>query len=151
MSSSISSGEQYLNVANQRLHSLTAFALQVGADVARTDEERGYVAKLQDWDERERYPGCDFNLNERFPSLNEKKFWARCFFTVARRIFLREIGHQAVQTWQHSAIGDAYVTARMLVRTVQEETGTSWQPDVEPKAEDTKDAQEQRERINLRL
>ena len=50
-------------------------------------------------------------------------------------------------TWQPGAIGDAYVTARMLVRAVQEETGTSWQPDIE----DAKDAQGQRERINVRL
>ena len=146
MSSRISIGEQYLNVSNLRLRSLVAFAIQVAKDVARTDEEQGYVAKLQDWDEHEHWPGCDFDLGERFPTLGEKKFWARCFFTVARRIFRRELGNQAVQTWQHSAIGDAYVTARMLVRTVQEETGTSWQPDVEDG-----DAQGQSDPINIRL
>ena len=147
MSSAILIGEQYLNVANRRLFSLVVFALQVGGEVARTDEERGYVARLKNWDELERYPGCDFDLGKRFPTLGEKKFWAGCFFTVARRIFRREIGDQAVQTWQPSAIGDAYVTARMLVRAVQEETGTSWQPGVE----DQEDAQEQSDRIRIRL
>ena len=147
MSSAISSGEQYLNVANRRLRSLVVFALQVGVDLARTDEERGYVTKLETWNEYEHWPGCDFDLDERFPTLSEKKFWAGCFYTVARRIFRRELGNHDIQTWQHSAIGDAYVTARMLVRAVQEETGTSWQPDVE----DAKDAQGQSDRINVRL
>ena len=50
-------------------------------------------------------------------------------------------------TWQPGAIGDAYVTPRTSIRAVQEETGTSWQPGTE----DAKDAQGQRERINVRL
>ncbi len=146
MASDISIGEQYLNVSNRRLHSLVVFALQVGGNIASTDEERGYVTKLETWDEHERYPGCGFDLGERFPSVSEKKFWARCFFAVARRIFRRELGNQAIQTWQPSAIGDAYVAARMLVRAVQEETKTSWQPRIEDS-----DDQEQGERIHLRL
>ncbi|MCP4098393.1 MAG: hypothetical protein GY748_19365 [Planctomycetaceae bacterium] len=145
MASDISIGEQYLWVANRRLSSLIAFVLEVASDDAGTDEEKGYVAKLKKWDETEHWPGCGFDLHERFPTVDEKQFWSRCFFNVARRIFRHEIGNQDIQFWQCGAIGDAYVTARMLTSAIQKETGTSWFPDTE----DAADAQEYYDRLNI--
>ena len=145
VTSDISIGEQYLWVANRRLSSLITFALEVAVDAASIDEERMYVAKLKDWDEKEHRPGCGFDLQKRFPTVDEKKFWSRCFFNVARSIFRREIGNQEIQFWQCAAIGDAYITARMLTNVIQKETGTSWHPDTE----DTKDAQEFYNRLNI--
>ena len=145
MASDISIGEQYLWVANRRLSSLVAFALEVARDDATTEQEKEYVAKLKRWDEKEHWPGCGFDLHERFPTVDEKKFWSRCFFNVARRIFRRELGNQDIHFWQCGAIGDAYVTARMLTSAVQKETETSWHPDTEDKV----DAQEYYDRINI--
>ena len=145
MASDISIGEQYLWVSNRRLGSLVSFALEVAADDATTDDEKSYVAKLKNWDDKEHYPGCGFDLHERFPTVGEKKFWSRCFFNVARRIFRREIGNQDIEFWQSGAIGDAYVAARMLTSAVQRETDTSWHPDSKDKA----DAQEYYNRINI--
>lgn len=145
MASDISIDEQYLWVANQRLSSLITFVLEVANDTAATDAEREYVAKLKHWDKTGHWPGCGFDLHERFPSVGEKQFWSRCFFDVARRVFRREIGNQEVQFWQCSAIGDAYVTARMLTSAVQNASGTSWYPD----REDSRDAQEYYDRINI--
>ena len=145
MASDISIGEQYLWVSNRRLSSLIAFALEVAATDATTDAEKEYVNKLKDWDEKEHWPGCGFDLHERFPTVDEKKFWSRCFFNVARRIFRREIGNQDIQFWQCGAMGDAYITARLLTGAVQKETGTSWHPDTE----DSADAQEYYDRINI--
>jgi hypothetical protein len=145
MSSDISIGEQYLWVANQRLSSLVKFVLEVAADDATTDHEKQYVAKLKKWDEEEHSPGCGFDLHERFPTVDEKKFWSRCFFNVARRIFRREIGNQDLQFWQCGAIGDAYVTGRMLTSSIQKETGTPWYPD----SDDARDAQEYYGRLNV--
>lgn len=145
MATDISIGEQYLWVANRRLSSLVAFVLEVGVLTATNAEEQGYVAKLKNWDKTEHYPGCGFDLNERFPNVDEKKFWSRCFFNVARGIFLREIGQQDVQFWQSAAIGDAYIIARMLTSAIQKETRTSWYPDTD----DNADAQEHYDRINI--
>lgn len=145
MASDISIGEQYLWVANRRLGALVTFALQVGAELASTDEERSFVAKLQSWNETEHWPGCGFDLNERFPALSEKKFWAKCFFDVARQIFRRQIGNQEIEFWQSGTIGDAYVTARMLCSAIQKEASTSWFPDTE----DAKDAHEFYHRLNI--
>lgn len=145
MASEISIDEQYLWVSNQRLSSLITFVLAVATAAANTAQERDYVAKLRLWDEKEHWPGCGFDLHERFPTVEEKKFWSRCFFNVARRIFRREIGNQDILFWQCGAIGDAYISARMLTCAIQRETGTSWHPD----AEDTADAQEYYDRLNI--
>jgi hypothetical protein len=133
-------------VSNQRLSTLIAFALQVGGESARTDEERGWVEKLRQFEEQA-WPGIGFDLDERFPTVEEKKFWARVFHDVARRIFLRQLGNHEVTFWQSSAIGDAYVTARMLTRAVQE-VENAWHPDTENSREaDTHYAG----RINVRV
>jgi hypothetical protein len=129
LSSDISLKDQYLWVSNNRLFTLIEFALQVGGEMARSDAERGCVEKLRQFYEQA-WPGIGFDLDERFPTVEEKKFWARVFHDVAQRIFLRQLGNHEVTLWQSSAIGDAYVTARMLTRAVQE-VENSWRPDTE--------------------
>jgi hypothetical protein len=126
LASDISLKDQFLWVSNNRLFSHVAFAVQVGGETARSDEERGWVEKLRQF-EKNAWPGIGFDLDERFPGVEEKKFWARVFYDVARRIFLRQLGNQNVTFWQTSAIGDAYVTARMLTRAVQE-VENAWYP-----------------------
>ena len=129
MAGCISLGGQFLFVSNTRLSALVAFALEVGAEQARTDVQRGSVTTLRAFEENA-WPGIDFDLDERFPGLDEKKFWAAVFGEVARRIFLRQLGDQSVTVWQPSAIGDAHVVSRMLTRAVQEiEIG--WHPGVD--------------------
>jgi hypothetical protein len=129
MASDISLKGQFLCVSNQRLSTLIAFALQVGGETARSGPERAWVEGLRGF-EQEAWPGIGFDLDERFPSIEEKKFWARVYHDVARRIFLRQLGNHEVTFWQSSAIGDAYVTARLLTRAVQE-VDNAWAPDTE--------------------
>jgi hypothetical protein len=133
-------------VSNQRLSSLIAFALQVAQETACKDEERGYVERLRRFEE-EAWPGIGFDLDERFPLVEEKKFWARVFHDVARRIFLRQLGNHESTFWQSSAIGDAYVTARMLTRAVQE-IENAWHPETENTREGEADYSG---RLNIRL
>ncbi len=143
----ISRGDQFLWVSNQRFSTLLAFAQEVGGEVARTDEERGFVERLRRFAEEEVWPGIGFDLEERFPGVAEKRFWAGVFHDLGRRIFLRQIGNHDVTFWQSSTIGDAYVIARMLTRAVQEE-GEVWDPDTE----NNREAKEYHgSRINVRL
>lgn len=130
MASDVTLKDQFLWVSNQRLSTLIAFALQVGGEMTRSNEESGWVEKLRHFDE-EAWPGIGFDLDERFPSIEEKKFWARVYHNVARRIFLRQLGNHEVTFWQSSAIGDAYVIARMLTKAVQEVEQNAWHPDTE--------------------
>lgn len=129
MATEISLGDQFVCVSNQRLSALVAFAITVGAEKASSDIERSWVEKLRSFEEQA-WPGIPFNLDERFPDVVEKKFWARVYHDVARRIFLRQLGNQEATFWQSSAIGDAYITARILTRAVQE-TGEAWSPETE--------------------
>ncbi|KYF73011.1 hypothetical protein BE15_47205 [Sorangium cellulosum] len=129
MSSCISIGEQFIHVSNARLCTIVAFAIEVGSETASTESERASLATLRSF-EANLWPGVDLDLDEVFPSLDEKKFWARVFFTVGHRIFLHRLGNHDVTSWQASTIGDTYVMARMLARAVQEiELG--WYPETE--------------------
>jgi hypothetical protein len=134
LASDISLKNQFLWVSNSRLFNQIDFALQVGGEAARTDAERDSVEKLRQF-QQYAWPGIGFDLDERFPTVDEKKFWSRVFHDVARRIFLRQLGNHEVTFWQSSAIGDAYVTARMLTRAVQE-IENAWHPDTENGRED---------------
>jgi hypothetical protein len=117
-------------------------------EAAKSDAERGWVQKLREFEDNA-FPGIEFDLAELFPSVDEKKFWARVYHNVARRIFLRQLGNQEVTFWQSSAIGDAYVIARLLTRAVQQiELGTAWHPDTENA---TEEETYYNERVNLRL
>ncbi len=126
MASAISYQDQFFYVSNQRFGLLIEFGLEVGEKSAETDAEKSYVAAL-----RERnnafYPGYDLAIEEEFPSRDERKFWSRVFFDLAYLIFRREIGSHDATFWQYSAVGDAYLLARIITRSVQEEE-LGWHP-----------------------
>jgi len=119
MASQISLKDQFLWVSNQRLSTLIGFAVQVGGETAQSVEQRRWVEQLRQFDEQA-WPGIDFDLDERFPSIEEKTFWARVFDDLGNRIFLRQLGNQEDTLWQSSAIGDTYIITRMLSHAVQE-------------------------------
>jgi hypothetical protein len=146
LASDITLKDQYLWVSNRRLSALLAFAIQVGAEASATEAERGWVEKLRTFEDQA-WPGLGLDLEAQFPTVEEKKYWARVFHDVARRIFLRQLGNHEVTYWQSSAIGDAYVTARLLTRAVQE-VEHAWHPSTENTREaDAPDAGQ----INIRL
>ena len=129
MSTDISLGDQFVWVSNGRFSTLIAFAIQVGGDAARSDDQRCYVDRLQQFEERA-WPGIGFDLAKHFPEVAEKKWWAGVFHDVARRIFLRRVGNHETTCWQSSAIGDAYIVARILISAVQA-VEIAWHPDTE--------------------
>jgi hypothetical protein len=129
MSTDITLRDQYLGVSNQRFSAMLAFAIQIGSEQASCEEERRHVDRLREFEDRA-WPGIRFDLDERFPDIAEKKFWAAVFHDLARRIFLRQIGNHETTFWQSSAIGDAYVVARMLTGAVQA-VELAWHPETE--------------------
>ncbi len=128
MSSSISYKQQYVSMSNQRFNRLLEFAIQTGYDTCKDDEERRFTIRLQHLDEHEFFNGYALQIEDVFPDIEERKFWARCLFDVAHLIFTRKLGLHDVEFWQASTIGDAYLFARMLTRSVQEEE-LAWHPD----------------------
>jgi hypothetical protein len=126
MSGQISLGSQSFWVSNARLSSLVELALQVaGQRVGSANEERS-VASLLEF-QRGMWPGIDLDLAARFPTVDEKKFWAGVFHDLARLVFLRKLGNQKVTFWQSGFICDAGSIARFLTRAVQE-SELAWHP-----------------------
>jgi hypothetical protein len=126
MASCISYKEQFIWVSNQRFAALIEFAIQIGEQTATTPDERAAVARLRKAGEAF-YPGYDFHLDREFITLDERKFWARCFHDVARAIFLRQVGEHDTEFWQSGAIGDAYLIGRLLTQAVRE-VEQGWSP-----------------------
>jgi hypothetical protein len=129
MAIDITLNDQFLWVSNMSFLTLLDFANDVGESIAGDADERAFVARLRQFGAS---PDAQigFDLADRFPTISEKKWWARVFSLVARRIYLRQLGNQEDQAWQPSAIGDAYVVARMLTRAVQE-VELAWHPVLE--------------------
>jgi hypothetical protein len=130
VASGIHFDDQYHQVSNARFDSLIAFGLQVATETGRSDEERRWIERLRAFQERV-FAGIGLNLKEQFPEVNEKKFWARVYFDVSRRIFLRQLGNQDTTCWQSSAIGDSFVIAQMLCRLLRESGERIWPLDTE--------------------
>ena len=126
MASCVSYKEQFIYVSNQRFGTLIELALEVGQKTAESDTDRAFVACLREKNESF-FPGFDFAMETEFPSLEERKFWARVFYDLSYKIFRREIGNQDVSFWQYSAIGDAYLIGRILTKSVQEQE-LAWHP-----------------------
>ena len=145
MASDIAIGDQYLWVSNQRLRTLVEFVVEVARGLERSTEEDDYVDRLNNWIEHEYWSGLTFDLAERFPTVDEKKFWAKCFFDLGRKIFFREIGNLDADFWQAGAIGESYMTARMLCFAIREQTGDTWYPETE----DRKSSQAYFDRLNI--
>ncbi len=127
---------------------LVELALQIANDHASSDVERSMIESLSNWWKHEAFPGTTFDLEERFPTIDERKFWARCFSDIGYRVFRREIGDQENRNtaWQTRTIGDSYIIARMLIRSVQE-VETGWHPNTEESAE----AAELMAKLNLKI
>lgn len=120
MSSAISYKSESLWVSNARFSTLIDFALEIASSAANSADETSFVRKLRDDKENGfLFPGCSFDLDERFPEIAAKKFWAGVFFEVAQRIFQRRLGNQDIDTWQASAIADAHRVGRMLEDAVR--------------------------------
>jgi hypothetical protein len=127
MSSCISIKDHSIWVSNARLSTLIAFASDVGESIAKSDEDAAFITSLRRFSAAA-FPGIDLDLAVQFPSIAERKWWARVFDTVATRIYLRQLGDQSDQTWQPAAIGEAFAIARMLTRAVQE-VELGWHPE----------------------
>ena len=128
MSSSIRYKDQFCYVSNMRFGTLLGFALEVGENEVKNNEEKRYVEILKYKIEHEFWNGYDLYIEQEFNSINERKFWSRCMYNVAHLIFKHKLGNQDISFWQASAIGDAYIFARMLTRSVQEEE-QGWHPE----------------------
>lgn len=120
MSTDISYKGESFWVSNQRLSTLIAFAIELGDGLAVSSEEKAFVQRLRDAKQSgELFPGCSFDLHERFPTVAAKRFWSHVFREVSQGVFLRRVGNHEIDTWQAAAICDSQLIARMLTNAVR--------------------------------
>ena len=105
------------------------FLLAVATESANTPDEHAMVERFREAS-RAFFPGYDLHIEREFPTLEERKFWARCFFNLARAIFLRKIGSHETDFWLSSAIANAFVIACFLTQAVRE-AEHGWYPATE--------------------
>lgn len=119
MSSRVSYQDQFLWMSNREFDSMMDFLLEVGTESAVAPDERAMVARLSEA-RSGFFSGYGFDLEKEFPTVEERKFWARCFHNLARAIFLRKVGNQEADCWQSAAIANAHFMARFLTQAVGE-------------------------------
>ena len=133
MASAVEWNDQRVFVSNMVLDRLLDFAEEMGRATAKNAEENATVEKLVAWRASSYFPGVHFDLNEVFPTIDEKKLWARCFHDVARRVFLRSLGKHEATFWQSETIAVAYMIGRWMTTAVQADE--RWWPDTEDSSE----------------
>jgi len=126
MASSISYKDQFIWMANRNFSGMVDFLLVIAPETATTPEERILIERFREAT-KAFFPGYSFKIEREFSSLEERKFWCRCFYNLARAIFLRKVGNQENDFWQSIAIGEAFVVARFLTESVRE-MERNWSP-----------------------
>jgi hypothetical protein len=119
--------DQQVSANNRQFYSLIEFAIEVGQKTATTDEERQIVDRMIDLRDKEFFPGRDLDIEEDFPDLNERKYWARVFLDTARAIFGREVGVHEYSFWQAQCIYQAYGVGLLFEQAVRSQD-SHWMP-----------------------
>jgi hypothetical protein len=128
MACQIAYGSNEVTMNNAQFSSLIDFVIQIGSSSASSDKERLFVGRMMRLSDTEFWPGRGIRIEEDFPELDEKKFWARVFLDTARAIFDRRIGIHEHHFWQAQRIYQAYGSGRLFVEAVRSQE-RNWFPD----------------------
>lgn len=120
MASIVYFGEVRVLLNNMQFGRMIDFAIEVGTEIAQSPYEHECVVELSRRSEAF-WPGIDIDLASDFPMLAQRKFWARCFHDVARRIFIRKLGNHDVDFWQATAIHQARALGDLFVDAVRKD------------------------------
>lgn len=120
--------EQWVHVSNRWVSTTLDFAIEVAEKTARTDQERAWAETFKNNVIAKHWPGRDYDIEKEFPTIAERKFWARVFFDVMQAIYNREIGNTEVTCWQQTAIHIAYIVARLITKSVRD-VEPHWRPE----------------------
>jgi hypothetical protein len=119
MSSSISNDVSSWDVSNMMFARVLDFACEVGGTLAATSVEAEWVNGL-----RAKIAGLetyspDLTVAELCPDPSQIEFWSHVLRELGERIYGRQIGNQADQSWQVSTIWAAIDLARVLEVSVR--------------------------------
>ena len=92
---------------NMQFSRLIALALQAARRSSSADEHK-FVERMGQMESEEFWSGRGIDISADFPSVEERKFWARVFLDTARLVFDREVGKHEHHFWQAQTIHQAY-------------------------------------------
>jgi hypothetical protein len=115
-------------VANRRFATLIEAAIELGTELKDHEFQTEFITRLSQWWQKESFPGISFDFEQKFTTLDERKFWAQVFETLAWRVFHRRWGNQENDTWQVSLITECHVLSTMLMELVWEDE-RGWYPE----------------------
>lgn len=119
--------DERVDFNNRQFSSTMSFIVEVAEKIAN-ESEMPFVEKVKDEMVSNYYPGLCIDIEEDFPKIEERKFWAIVFYETAREIFERKIGVQDYSFWQTQRIYQIYGTGDLFVKAVKE-VEPSWLPD----------------------
>jgi hypothetical protein len=107
MSTGFHKGNRSVIVSNKRFDSLINFAIQAGAELASTPDERNCINILQQF-YFQAYLGGDLRIEEEFPNTSQQNFMARVFHLLSLKISSNSIGNEEPPNdWRPSASKEA--------------------------------------------
>ncbi len=127
MACEITYKDQCISLNNRQFSSLIDFVIDVGHRTASTASEHGFVDRVTTMKEEVFWPGRGIDIEDDFPNISERKFWAQVFLDTARHIFDREIGCHDHSFWQAQRIWQAYGTGQLFIDAVCD-TEYGWLP-----------------------
>jgi hypothetical protein len=121
MASGISYRDRDVWLSNQSFHKLIHLALEMANQLSSSEVELREVARLAEMrDSGQLWTGRVLFVEDDFPGLEERKFWAKVFREVAQSIFLREVGEYDVESWQAEMIQKSMNMSDHFVEAVRE-------------------------------
>src|SRR5262249_32874397 len=112
MSSSLAVREGIWDVSNMRFRRIMRFALDVAAELAENDAQRGWIGHVDNVLEAYGWAG-DLDGDEFFRSRAGLEYRSTFLYQVRVRIYQRQIGNHKDQTWQTSTIGCVYELGKL--------------------------------------
>ncbi len=119
MASQIAYRDREVLVNNRQFSNLVDFAIET-AEKSAGEDAAAWTERMKKLRDVEFWPGRGIDIEEDFPDVEERKFWARVLYDTARGIFTRSTGHHEHEFWQAQAIHQAYASAILFQDSVRE-------------------------------
>lgn len=111
--------DRAVQLNNKQFSRLINFAIEI-ADAVRDPSTVRYVDHLTYLQAKVFFPGRGIEVEEDFPDIEERKFWAGILLDTSRAIFDRRIGVHDHSFWQAQAIHQAHATGLLFQHSVRE-------------------------------
>lgn len=127
MACEITFGDRSVQLNNMQFAGLIDFAIEV-AERTAPREEHYHIEHMKRLRAETFWPGRGIEIEIDFPTVEQRKFWARVFLDTARMIFERLLGTHEYLFWQAQRMHQAYSTG-LLFEFAVDSVHNKWRAD----------------------